>query len=38
VNATLVNALPYVFTLVALVGIVGRSRAPAASGRPYRKQ
>jgi len=38
VNATLVNALPYVFTLVALVGLVGRSRPPAASGIPYQKQ
>jgi simple sugar transport system permease protein len=38
VNATLVNALPYVFTLVALVGLVGRSRPPAADGVPYRKQ
>jgi simple sugar transport system permease protein len=38
VNATLVNALPYVFTLVALVGLVGRSTPPAASGQPYRKQ
>lgn len=38
VNATLVNALPYVFTLVALVGLVGRSTPPAAVGQPYRKQ
>jgi simple sugar transport system permease protein len=38
VNATLVNALPYVFTLVALVGLVGRSRPPAADGQPYKKQ
>jgi simple sugar transport system permease protein len=38
VNATLVNALPYVFTLIALVGLVGKSRPPAAAGRPYQKQ
>jgi ABC-type uncharacterized transport system permease subunit len=38
VNATLVNVLPYVFTLVALVGLVGRSQPPAADGQPYRKQ
>ena len=38
VNATLVNALPYIFTLVALVGLVGRSRPPAADGQPYKKQ
>jgi simple sugar transport system permease protein len=38
VNATLVNVLPYVFTLVALVGLVGKSRPPAAVGRPYQKQ
>ncbi len=38
VNATLVNVLPYVFTLIALVGLVGRSTPPAAVGLPYRKQ
>jgi general nucleoside transport system permease protein len=38
VNATLVNALPYIFTLVAMVGLVGRSRPPAADGIPYTKQ
>ncbi len=38
VNATLVNVLPYVFTLIALVGLVGRARPPAAAGLPYRKQ
>jgi ABC-type uncharacterized transport system permease subunit len=27
-----------VLTLVALVGVIGRSRGPAAAGRPYVKQ
>jgi len=30
--------LPYVLTLIALVGIIGRSTPPAAVGRPYVKQ
>jgi ABC-type uncharacterized transport system permease subunit len=30
--------LPYVLTLIALVGIIGRSIPPAAVGRPYVKQ
>jgi ABC-type uncharacterized transport system permease subunit len=37
-SGTLFNALPYVLTLIAVAGVVGRSIPPAAVGRPYRKQ
>ncbi len=37
-SANLLQTLPYVLTLVALVGVIGRSRGPAAAGRPYIKQ
>jgi general nucleoside transport system permease protein len=38
-NAAVVfQALPYVLTLIAVAGVIGRSIPPAASGRPYRKQ
>jgi simple sugar transport system permease protein len=36
--ATLFQALPYVLTLIAVAGVIGRSRPPAAVGRPYKKQ
>ncbi len=34
----LVQALPYVLTLIAVAGVIGRSTPPAAVGRPYKKQ
>ena len=36
--ATLFQIIPYVLTLVAVAGVIGRSIPPAASGRPYTKQ
>jgi simple sugar transport system permease protein len=35
---TLFAALPYVITIVAVAGVIGRSIPPAAVGRPYVKQ
>jgi simple sugar transport system permease protein len=35
---TLFQALPYLLTLIAVGGLVGRSIGPAAAGRPYAKQ
>jgi general nucleoside transport system permease protein len=37
-SPNLLSTLPYIITLVALVGIIGRSRPPASVGRPYVKQ
>ena len=36
--AVLFQALPYVLTLIAVAGVIGRSFPPAAVGRPYKKQ
>jgi general nucleoside transport system permease protein len=37
-SATLLQALPYVVTLIAVAGLVGRSVPPSADGVPYAKE
>jgi general nucleoside transport system permease protein len=37
-SVNLLSTLPYILVLAALVGVIGRSVAPAAVGRPYVKQ
>jgi simple sugar transport system permease protein len=36
--SVLFEALPYVLTLIAVAGVIGRTIPPAAVGRPYKKQ
>jgi simple sugar transport system permease protein len=38
VSENLISTVPYVLTLVALVGLIGRSVPPAAVGKTYTKQ
>jgi ABC-type uncharacterized transport system permease subunit len=38
VSSSLLHTLPYVLTLIAVAGLIGRSIPPAAVGRPYIKQ
>jgi len=38
IPSQLIQAVPYVFTMVVLAGFVGRATAPAALGEPFRKE
>jgi ABC-type uncharacterized transport system permease subunit len=37
-SSILFRTIPYIVTLVAVAGVIGRSIPPAAVGRPYKKQ
>jgi ABC-type uncharacterized transport system permease subunit len=37
-GATLFQALPYVVTIIAVAGVIGRSRPPAAVGQPFTRE
>ena len=37
-SSALIQALPYLLTLIAVAGVIGRSIPPAAVGRPYKRQ
>jgi general nucleoside transport system permease protein len=38
ISANLISTLPYILTLIAVAGFIGRSTPPASVGRPYVKQ
>ena len=38
ISANLISTVPYVLTLIAVAGLIGRSIPPAAVGHPYVKQ
>jgi ABC-type uncharacterized transport system permease subunit len=38
ISSNVISTLPYILTLVAVAGVIGRSIPPAAIGRPYVKQ
>ncbi|HUF02145.1 MAG TPA: ABC transporter permease [Gaiellaceae bacterium] len=38
ISENLISTVPYVLTLIAVAGLIGRSIPPAADGRPYVKQ
>ncbi len=37
-SGALFQTLPYILTLIAVAGVIGRSIPPAADGRPYKRQ
>jgi len=38
IPSELLSSLPYIVTIIVVAGLVGRVRAPAADGQPYKKE